>query len=401
LRTASASLTPIPAPSSNSIFTTPNQNWPAAHLLLILRAMFSLTKVLVGLSIFICSLSAAVLELESTTNQPIYFSYALSDDGRYIAGGTGKSRSTNSTEPVGQVVLWDGKTGRQLSVLGDHGAFVNWMQFSHDGSVLASGSGSSAVLKVWSVPDRKLKHTFKFEEPVLASSTKGSQMLCTLSKDGRRLAAVSALIIPVGISQTSVAATLTVWDTGSGKALWSVTNCGVGAFTFSPDGSSLIAYARKVIWEQSGGFHSSRVTEEHLTAWDTESGQVRFTTPSPGLNPSHLLAANHTNAFLTLSGNTNVWFDSKTGAWTKPQPINLIRTLHLAAINPADDRLFVIDFSVENVQFIRLPEGTGIPVAGLKGYTNRVMFASVSSDLKRLAGTQSGRPIVLDLPEVP
>lgn len=364
--------------------------------------MSSLVKVLTGLSLFLSSLAAVALDLETTTNQPLYFSFALSDDGRFVAGGTGKNLATNGpAEPLGQVVLWDAQDGHKLAVLGNHGAFVNWMQFSKDGSILATASGSSATLKVWSPGDRKLLHTFKFQEPVLASSTLGSQMVCALSKDGRRLAAVGAEVKPVGITMTSVPATLTVWDTASGKALWSETNSGVAAMTFSPDGTTLLAYRRKVIWEQINGFHSSRITEPKLVGWGAEDGKLRFTTDIPSLIPSHILAATHTNALLALCGNTNIWFDSKTGAQLGSQPFSLVRSLHVAAMNEADDKLFAIDFSVENVQFIRLSDGIGTPAGNFKGYTNRVMFASVSSDLKRLAGSQSGRPVVLNLQSPP
>jgi hypothetical protein len=344
-------------------------------------------------------LRAGVLELEMSTNQATFFSYALSEDARWVAGGTTTRRiggPTNQVVPAGQVVLWNAKDGKQEAVLGEHGATVNWMQFSRDGLVLATASGSTATVKVWSPATHSLRHTFKLEEPVLASSTMGSQMVCALSPDGSRLAAVGAVIKPVGISQTSVPATLTVWDTGSGKALWSLTNCGVGTMAFTPDATTLVAFSRNVIWEVVRTFNSSRIADERLMGWEAATGTPRFMSPIPGMNPSHVVIPDAGNAVLALSGDRNTWYDLKSGSVTRDQPILLRRTLHVAALSPEANSLFAIDFSGERMHLINLTNGVGSVVGEFKGYTNKILFAAVSHDLKRLAGTQNNRPVVVD-----
>ncbi|MSU31631.1 MAG: hypothetical protein EXS25_03010 [Pedosphaera sp.] len=342
---------------------------------------------------------AGVRSLEAPTNQALFFSYALSSDGQWIAGGTGQRRlggTTNSPVPAGQVVLWDGKSGKQKCVLGQHGATVNWMAFSKDGSILVSASGSTATLKIWSMTHQTLRHTLTLAEPVIASSTLGSQMVCALSPDGRRLAAVGATIKPIGISQTSEAATLTVWDTATGRVLWTLPKCGIGTMSFTPDAKVLVGFSRTIVWELVREVYSSRVADERLVGWEGETGQVRFSSPIPGMNPSHLVIPANTNRVLALSGNRNTWYSLETGVVTREQPLDLRQSLHVAAVSPEASQLFAIDFSAERLHFLRFPQGSSITNISLAGYTNRIMFAAVSEDFKRLAGTRNNSPVVLE-----
>jgi hypothetical protein len=46
---------------------------------------------------------------------------------------------------------------------------------------------------------------------------------------------------------------------------------------------------------------------------------------------------------------------------------------------------------------VRIADGATSIAGSFKGHTNRVMFAAVSSDLKRIAGTRSNRPVFVDL----
>lgn len=344
--------------------------------------------------------SADIRTLEFPTNQNVYFSYALSGDGRWVAGGTSSRRfggDTNTPVKTGEVVLWDAKTQKQRAVLGDHGATVNWMRFSQDGKTLVSASGSSALVKIWDVDSLRLRHSIQLEDPVLASSTLGSQILCALSQDGRRLATVGARIIPVGRNRTSEPSTLTLWDTVSGKALWSLTNCGVAAMAFTHDGERLVAYTRKVVWELVREVHSSRIEGEKLVCWNTADGQARFTNAIPGLNPSHLLIPDSGEEFLALGGDKNRWFRLSDGTPARDQILTLRQSLHVASLSPDVQRLFLIDFSAERFHMAYLTNGAVRPVANLAGYTNRILFVSVSPDMKLLAGTRNNRPVLMDI----
>jgi hypothetical protein len=115
------------------------------------------------------------------------------------------------------------------------------------------------------------------------------------------------------------------------------------------------------------------------------------------MNPSHLVVSAKSGAVLALSGDRNTWYDLKTGSVSREQPIQLRRSLHVAAMNRDEDQLLVIDFSAENMHRVRIADGATSIAGSFKGHTNRVMFAAVSSDLKRIAGTRSNRPVIVDL----
>lgn len=82
---------------------------------------------------------------------------------------------------------------------------------------------------------------------------------------------------------------------------------------------------------------------------------------------------------------------------SREQPIQLRRSLHVVTINRDEDQLLVIEFSAENMHRVRIADGTTSVAGSFKGHTHRVMFASVSSDLKRIARTLSNRPVCVDL----
>ncbi len=69
----------------------------------------------------------------------------------------------------------------------------------------------------------------------------------------------------------------------------------------------------------------------------------------------------------------------------------------MVTINRDEDQLLVIEFSAENMHRVRIADGTTSVAGSFKGHTHRVMFASVSSDLKRIARTLSNRPVCVDL----
>lgn len=357
---------------------------------------------IVGLGLLLSGSASAAkfTPLETGTNDTLFFSYAQSPDGQWIAGGSQARRdaaNTNQPPSGGSVVLWRTKDGRRDSVLGDHAATVNWMQFSDDSKTLVSGSGTSGLLKVWSMADHSLRHTLRLKEPLIASSTLGSQLVCALSPDGKRLAAAGAVVKPVGISQTSEAATLMVWDLTTGQVLWTLPQCGVGTLAFTPDGQTLLAYTRNIVWEELRGFHSARIADERLMSWNASNGTTNFMSPIPGMNPSHLVVSAKSGGVLALSGDRNTWYDLKTGSVSREQPIQLRRSLHVAVMNRDEDQLLVIEFSAENLHRVRIADGATSIAGSFKGHTNRVMFAAVSSDLKRIAGTRSNRPVLVDL----
>jgi hypothetical protein len=166
---------------------------------------------------------------------------------------------------------------------------------------------------------------------------------------------------------------------------------------FTPDGQTLLAYTGNILWEELRGFPSAWIAEERLMSWNASTGTTHFMSPIPGMNPSHWVVSSKAGAVLALSGDRNIWHDLKTGSVSREQPIQLGRSLHVATINRDEDQLLVIEFSAENMHRVRIADGATTIAGSFKGHTHRVMFASESSDLKRIARTRSNRPVCVDL----
>ena len=57
-------------------------------------------------------------------------------------------------EAMGQVMLWDVATGREIGALKGHGKGVTQVAFSRDGRLLASGSTDNTI-KIWDVATQR------------------------------------------------------------------------------------------------------------------------------------------------------------------------------------------------------------------------------------------------------
>ncbi|HET6891631.1 MAG TPA: hypothetical protein VFH31_11045, partial [Pyrinomonadaceae bacterium] len=141
-------------------------------------------------------------------------SAAFSPDGRVLATGgvesksnfdlaammgaaTGKKKSSKNlpdpqdmmkdlkVEAIGQVVLWDVASGRELGALKGHGKGVTQVAFSRDGRLLASGSSDNTI-KVWDVSARRTLATFTGHTANIESMdfSPDSRLLASTSEDG-------------------------------------------------------------------------------------------------------------------------------------------------------------------------------------------------------------------------
>jgi WD40 repeat protein/uncharacterized caspase-like protein len=147
-------------------------------------------------------------------------SLAFSPDGRFLAvggvesksnfdmdammkaaTGPGGKRSKNQpptdpqdfmknmkVEAIGQVVLWDVASGRELGALKGHGKGVTQVAFSHDGRLLASSSSDNTI-KIWDVASRSELRLLKGHTTNIDSLdfSPDSRLLASASDDGSTL----------------------------------------------------------------------------------------------------------------------------------------------------------------------------------------------------------------------
>ncbi len=91
-------------------------------------------------------------------------------------------------EAIGQAVLWDVSTGRELGAFKGHGKGVSQVAFSRDGRLLASGSTDNSI-RIWDVAARRelvtmVGHTANIES---IDFSPDSKLLASTSDDGATL----------------------------------------------------------------------------------------------------------------------------------------------------------------------------------------------------------------------
>jgi WD40 repeat protein len=241
---------------------------------------------------------------------------AISPDGRLLAAGWTDLRRT---ERIGEAMVWDAETGREVRRLGGHTEVVLCVAFSPDGRTLATvGSkpfpppARPGEVKLWDVATWKeidrfrpplgvvVGLTFSPDGRQLAlAGTDGSLVLWDVKerKEGHRLRGhtgwVRSLAYRPGgkaLATGDTAGTLIVWEAATGRPLLKRKAHGgpLTGLAFNPDGSRLASTSFDLI---NAG--------DEVKLWDPDGGREVLTLPgclTVAFSPDgRYLAANGTN----------------------------------------------------------------------------------------------------------
>lgn len=179
---------------------------------------------------------------------------------------------------AGTVCLWDPNTGEHKATLGEHEERVTCLEFSPDGSVLASGSvdpRGNGMIRLWDVVTGELKAT-------LEGHTVGKELM-VFSPDGRTLASAH------DVRQCSNDdKTIQLWDVKTGQhkvLLENPDSCIVRSIAFSPDGGMIASGNQDEVDDHSihgtvhsfaGGAMKFRV-DGSVQLWDVATGEHKMT----------------------------------------------------------------------------------------------------------------------------
>ena len=170
---------------------------------------------------------------------------AISPDGKTVAAaGDGRARPADTATRA--ITLWDTATGGRVGILEGHTVRVFDVQFSLDGSKLASASGDQTA-RLWDIA--------KLREAATMPERDYQKWAVAFSPDGKLLAT------------GGLDGVLRFWDVASAREIRSIKahTDYVNSIAFSPDGSRL-----------ASGAHESVVAghdDAQLKMWDVATGQ--------------------------------------------------------------------------------------------------------------------------------
>jgi WD40 repeat protein/tetratricopeptide (TPR) repeat protein len=166
---------------------------------------------------------------EDTAAEPVS-ALAFSPDGKYLVAGFGMKNLYSATSYPNPLKVWEVATRRLVRRLNGHTRFCVAVDFSRDGSLLAS-AGHDGKAIVWSTETWRPVHT-------LMNRDRG-----TLDTDSGRAQVQDVAFSPDGktLAMASYGGSVQLWDVVTGKLLESLKghSNAVGAVAFSPDGRTL------------------------------------------------------------------------------------------------------------------------------------------------------------------
>ncbi|RKU15867.1 hypothetical protein C6500_18810 [Candidatus Poribacteria bacterium] len=188
---------------------------------------------------------------------------AYSPDGHTLASGGAVwpeliAYSPDGSLYAGTVCLWNPNTGEHKVTLGEHEERVTCVEFSPDGSILASGNvdpRGDGTIRLWDVVTGKHKATLKGHT--------GGHKLMVFSPDGQTLASATDALWAGSRDD----GTIRLWDTKIDKHKATLTNdisSIINSIAFSPDGGTIASAG----WENGHGT---------VQLWDAATGEHKET----------------------------------------------------------------------------------------------------------------------------
>lgn len=319
--------------------------------------------------------------LNSPSNHGGFFSFAFSPDGKFVAGGTGVIKDSESGKVVGggETVLWDASSGRLVRTLGSHGEGVTWVAFSGDGATLASASVDNRLIKIWSLPDGRLQQSRTL--PITA----GEVTNLILGSNSSNIIIVAKKSTQEGTP--SEYETL-AWDARTGNVKWKLPSSNSSMVAMAPDGSTLAAYIAII--------KDRKYVSREIQICNAQNGQVTSKI-DPGSN-----SGNDALAFLpdgrTLLGmayKAMIFWDISTGELTRILQTQTDSTYKTLAFSSDGKMLALASFMGDAIEVWDIAAGTPKGIISFK-FPNTVRHPAFSADLTRVACSQRG-PAILDL----
>jgi WD40 repeat protein len=284
-----------------------------------------------------------VLEGHSGTVNSVQFS----PDGSKLASASDDKK----------VIVWDPSTGARLHTLEGHSGMVSAVQFSPDGSKLASASDDSKVI-VWDPSTGAELQTLEGHS--------GMVRAVQFSPDNSKLASASD------------DSRVIVWDPSTGAQLHTLESHSgmVSAIQFSPDGSKLASASddsRVIVWDPSTG--------ARLQTLEGHSGMVSAVQFSP--DGSKLVSASDDSRLIVWDPSTGAKLHTLESHWA------MIRVVQFS---PDGSKLASVS---DDRKVIVWDPSTGAKVHTLRRHSDTIRDVQFSPDGSKLASASDDSKVIV------